>query len=598
MNNIALLASPGVGSRLVRAQIEKALPTVRVLDVDDKLIKQEHLWSNPRLRSVSHDARSIRSLIEGLTRDALLHYWNAAYDDVVKQASDEGSGTNVVSFHPSYYSARRSEFYSTLARPISRENELHFDHVVLLIDDIYDIQRRLGNRGDIYDLNFRLTRHLLLQKLDDFLKNREDTQEEGQLAWDSLRAENLNAVLSDIATWRRFDMVQAELLARAHRCRLTVLGVKHPFRSLLELIKDPINSRTAYLSHPISRPRRAVLSGTVPDWPEVVLSSNRLGDRLAPEGLDLVMPTSIDEFRIVPPSDESRPFERCYRLGVRWPHLSPTGAIVPNDAPADLAIAPAAAGELQLGKYARSLEKMIFGEVPFRDHFLVSNTDSFFVYRPLFGVKASEDPKERGGGFSGGVQAEIDHWVDSWNFRDFEIRKRRALFVHCLSDIEEIYWLWAGPNPQDRRERAVHLTGVEQALRAHLRDSYGLKRSDIESVLKGESLREDMLDAAVIDSTLDATDLRRRAYEAAGRSYLIQYLSGNIERQDLLESGDAGILLVEGEELFDRDLQECAAFLRGDSSWSTLLVDQTGALERGLKVPTIGAWVQEFLSAS
>ncbi|MBT2532793.1 hypothetical protein J7E83_11795 [Arthrobacter sp. ISL-48] len=598
MVNIALLASPGVGSRLVREQLLRALPDMGLHDVDDELIRQEHLWLNARLRSVPAQARSIRSLIEGLTRDALLNYWNEAYQGIIDHIVQNKVNTNVVSFHPSYYSSRRSEFYSTLAFPISQRDDLRFSHIILLIDDIYDIQRRLGGKNDIFDLKKRLDRHLLSQRLDVYQAAKGELPDHMGETWESFRSENLNAVLSDIATWRRFDMVQAELLARAHDCKLTVLGVKHPFRSLVELIKDPNNSKTAYLSHPISRPRRAVLAGTVADWPEVVLSSNRLGDRLASEGVDLVMPTSIDEFRIMPAPDETRPYERPYRLGKRWPDLSPTGAIVPNESPADLAVLPDLLTELKLGTHARGLEKMIIGEVPFRDHFLVSNTDSFFVYRPLFGVKTSESTKERGGSFSGGVQAEIDHWVDSWDSQSFGTRKRRALFTHCLSDIEEIGWLWAGNQPQNINERKLHVRGVEQALRSHLREEYGLKRFDIENVLQGEPLREDMLDAAVMDASHDAGELRVQAYETAGKSYLVQYLSGGIERQDVLDSGDVGIFLVDGEELFDNDLRECAAFLRGESSWPTLLLDQGGVLERGLGVAAIGEWVEGLLAPS
>jgi hypothetical protein len=525
-----------------------------------------------------------------------LDYWNRAYDSVIARAGVAPEKPKIVAFHPSYYSARRSEFYSTLSQPIARKEQLNFDHVVLLIDDIYDIQRRLGTKGDIYDLERRLSRHLLSQKLDRFLRPLDEMDATERLSWVRLRAENLNATLSDISAWRRFDMVQAELLARAHECRLTVFGVKHPFRSLRQLLTDPSGTKTAYLSHPISRPRRAMLNGTVADWPQVVVSSNRLGDRLAPDGIDLVMPTAIDEFRVQPAPDAAAPFSRPYRLGVRWPELSPTGAILPNPLPADLALEVEPDIETELGEYARALEKTIIGEVPFRDHFLVSNTDAFFVYRPLFGVKASEDTSERGGSFSGGVQAEIDHWVDSWITEPAAGAKRRALFAHSLSDIEEVAWLWAGGEPNDEDERRLHSRGLEQALRKHLREKYGLRHQDVESVLQGSALRDDMLDGAIIDASHDLPSLRASMYEDAGRNYLVQYLTGGIERGEILESGDVAILLFDHEELSDEELRNCAQFLRGESPWATSFVDPASVILRGLGVTTVEEWVSALLA--
>lgn len=586
-----------MGLRDVRNRLEEPPAVITVLDVDAAVVDDDALWASPRLRGVPRHLRTIRSPIEGFPRETMLEHWNRSYDSLVGKADAlvakaDSSSPQVLAFHPSYYSARRSELYSTLARPIARKDDFKFDHVVLLIDDIYDVQRRLGSSRDIYDLQKRLDRHLLSQKLDNFRLDFGKGTPEEEATWWRLRAENLNATLADIAVWRRFDMVQAELLAQAHECRVTVLGVKHPFRSLQQLLSDPLGTTTTYLSHPISRPRRAVGSGTVTGWPDVVVSSNRLGDRLAAENVELVMPTSIDEFRVVPA--KSTPFEREYRLGPRWPDLSPTGAILENKEPANLALTPSGQGVEALGTYARALEKMIIGEVPFRDHYLVSNTDSFFVYRPLFGVEGAISSSERGGSFSGGVQAEIDHWVDSW---DTEIRKRprRALFVHCYSDVQEIVWLWAGLAPSDQEARALNAHGLEQSLRHYLRDQFGLKHADVEAVLSGGELRDDMLDSAIVDASHDPSAILSQALEDAGRNYFVQYLTGGIERAEVLESGDVAIYLTENEELTDEELHACAEYLRGESTWQDLLSDPSAVLLRGLGTGSMGEWVRAML---
>lgn len=585
-----------MGLRDVRARLARELSDVSVSDIDAAIVADDSIWSSPRLRAVAPEARTIRNLVEGFPREVMLDYWNAAYDKTVEELKSDNA-PHVVAFHPSFYSARRSELYSTLGRPIASAAEFRYDHIVLLIDDVYDIQRRLGSPGDIYDLKKRLDRHLLSQKLDAYREGTDALDEQGRVSWWQLRAENVNATLTEIAMWRRFDMIQAELLSRAHGCRLTVLGVKHPFRSLRQLLSDPKATTTAYLSHPISRPRRAVLSGSVPSWPDVVLSSNRLGDRLAEAGIDLVMPTSIDEFRVTPSPASESPMQRPYELGARWPNLSPTGAILENDDPASLPLQPDDEVKLALGTYARALEKMIIGEVPFRDHFLVSNTDAFLVYRPMFGVGISAATAERGGSFSGGVQAEIDHWVDCWSTEQ-RSPKRRALFVHCLSDIKEVAWMWAGENPSDSRARQLHRQGLQRALRQYLRDEYGMKHADVEAILDGAALRDDMLDSAVIDSSHDVSMLRARAYEQAGIGYLVQYLTGGIERRDILESGDVAVYLTTHEELSDQELREISAFLRGASPWSGVLVDGANVLVDGLSASSIGDWVGGFLGSA
>jgi hypothetical protein len=167
-----------------------------------------------------------------------------------------------------------------------------------------------------------------------------------------------------------------------------------------------------------------------------------------------VMPTAIDEYRIAQKSEEGTILKR--RLPVleeRWPLPAAAIASLLYSAPKNSADmhhkdllkdkGPSSKSELADGEVVstqlRALESQIMFQIASRDHLLVSSTNGLLVFRPFY----------RKGEFSGGVQAEIDHWdiLTSRYSKDPNTRaekrekeedidsNRRAAFIHFDDDI-------------------------------------------------------------------------------------------------------------------------------------------------------------------
>jgi len=167
-----------------------------------------------------------------------------------------------------------------------------------------------------------------------------------------------------------------------------------------------------------------------------------------------VMPTAIDEYRIAQKSEEGTVLKR--RLPVleeRWPSPAEDIDSILYSAPKNSADmhhkdlltdkGPSSKSELADGEVVstqlRALESQIMFQIASRDHLLVSSTNGLLVFRPFY----------RKGEFSGGVQAEIDHWDILTNrySKDPNTRaekrekeedidsNRRAAFIHFDDDI-------------------------------------------------------------------------------------------------------------------------------------------------------------------
>lgn len=611
MPRVALLATPGVGLRKVQGRLERLKGVENVIDVEDILLKREDLWASSRLKAVPYESRKMRSFTEAFTRGQVLDEWAEAYSEAASISQTTEIGTSVISFHPSLYSQRRSELYSTLLAPMSSVTFVKFDHVVLLIDDIYDMQSRLGGTQDIFELESSLSKELVAQRLGKYRADKPPKSGDPEReTWCSLRAEHINTIMGRLATWRRFDMIQAELLAQVHKCRLTVLGVKHPLRTLEELVTEPTRAHTSYLSHPISRPRRAFNKREIPVWPpKVVLDSNLLGDRLAAleQSVELVMPTAIDELRVTGPATTD-PFKRSYSLTARWPRLSETDEIVPNENPADLPVDSEMAGEqdLNLGSQARSLERLIYGEVPFRDHFLVAHTDSFLVYRPFFGCG-----NEAGGKFSAGVKAEIRHWADAASVVKVQNQDRRAVFIHSSEDVKRLADCLENPSDKDKDEQSVSDSAryaLRTKLNSVLQNDIGIQPSDAWLLCEGRELSMDMLDSAKMDSVV-AGNIQKQIENARTKcvaDYLVELLT-DVHSEELLRGGKIALVVMQNDQLSDRELGEIGSFLHGTRPWPQAnpdsvyvepFLDPYGRLSRSFTAGSLSDWYVNFLTAS
>lgn len=409
MSLTLLVASPGVGLGVARRRLEaldRERGQVATRDVEETLL----------------DGRpeTIQLFLQRRSRSRILDEWGSAFESALGELLRSDREHKVLSFHPSLFDRNRTEFISTVNRALQGLEKCgaSVDRVVLLIDDIYDMFYRLNKtRKDLFFFDEWHDQRMVAR----------------DIVWDSIRledrpalyAESLLSILSQILNWRHFDMLAAESLSPEGE--LTVLGVKHPRESLHLLIVNP-QVQTSYLSHPISRPRRAHRKTGV--WPEVVEQSNDLALQGLRAGVVVVCPTAIDEYRIVRAAEDAESvFDRKLRLGARW--LLIGGAtedlIAVTEDPSDLAevlnrFGDGESPDFLLGRYAGILEGMVSLEVPFRDYFLVHHTDHFIVHRPLYDSRS----------FSDGVAAEIDAWR---RLSKETGSSRRALFVHTFMDL-------------------------------------------------------------------------------------------------------------------------------------------------------------------
>ena len=300
-------------------------------------------------------------------RHELYGCWKDRYSEIlddiaaIEASKTEGDAVaHVVCMHLTWYNAIWKEFFSPVNILSLANREFPICHVVVLIDDVYDMFRRLQLPQSLYDDATMSTTELGIKKLskpvrqppegtDDGLTETE-TPEEASDATDAAPAESndeaarvrvqvVELALGELLSWRQAEMVRAESVARTLECDLTLFATKHTRASLRLLAERPDTPRV-YLSHRISEPRRAVtLEGPHADpaaaaWSPVAFEVNELhylfavpagvedggsylaDDQGAPAGQALINPTAIDELRF---ETDPTTLLRIPRLTPRWP---------------------------------------------------------------------------------------------------------------------------------------------------------------------------------------------------------------------------------------------------------------------------------------
>ncbi|MDX6446500.1 MAG: hypothetical protein QOH71_3574 [Blastocatellia bacterium] len=329
---------------------------------------------------------------------AIRHYWQVG----AKRALDEmKSNTEAdivfVIFHACYQSDHYRWRLSAVDPSIL--SEFGFHAFITLIDDVYDVHRRRAddlaaermavgyNEGDNIERAQKLI-ELSVSYLDHFL------------------------------FWRQEEIVLTDLFAAACGVPSHVFAIKHPTRTLAKLIEDP--GVSTYFSHPITAIRTQSDFDRTDDFSEINQISSVLREKTT-----LIEPTTIDEYRIV--TDRTGGINRYVpKLSPRWPLLQK---------PSDLAFAPLNVYSDPLEEYVfsktnaaalgleRECESICNGEGPksvldlisltmqrlseriaeditWRDHYLVDQTKSLVVYRPL-----------QKGRLSLGVKRELEYYA-------------------------------------------------------------------------------------------------------------------------------------------------------------------------------------------
>jgi hypothetical protein len=504
MSLTLVCSSPGTDLRAslesLEASIRSVSRDVRREDVED-VLRGALEATDPELEALSnsepfvqvrnsrpHQQWNMEVVTEELPRRLVIELWRGALQFALARLGD-GGGRRLLSCHLTLYSYRSNEFYSPVAISAFPDN-LVPSTVLILIDDVFDMFERLRQPGMVYESceTDYIRRSVKTDDLNEELNlicadqvQQEVNPADLQLC-QRLRFEARTNTLQQLLAWRRADMVLGELIAAQWPdSRVAFIGTKQDRHALARWLRE--DQPIAYLSHPISRPRRDLREERTrnPDasWDAVPVVSqfNDLQFELGARDVFAVMPTAIDEFRLV---RGDHPLSRRPLLDDRWP--IPQHSDVLYRPPS--ASAPEYRELLHLGEVhdppavdgmLRSLEMSIRDEIAFRDHLLVAHTNHLIVFRPLY----------QKGDFSDGVLAEIQHW-EALARSD---GRRRSVFVHAPEDLTALEGflaeeprrttfmaLW-GANTRDSHTDQ-HLLGFADAAspRSHHASSAGVAR--------------------------------------------------------------------------------------------------------------------------
>lgn len=480
--------------------------TIQVLDVEAELIASlsaDDRKSARKRRAAGAADIDMASVARAFPREKVLRLWSEALSKLLNEPL-EGRDWVIVC-HLTLYRNDRSEFYSTagLLTAAILGAGLTIDEVVLLIDDVYDMYVRLSQEFGALNAQDRITRWM------DFTTKSTPKQVWGRLNADGgtevehVSLETSVQTINLLVGWRRQESISAEALAGATGARLTVLGIKHSYTSLLKLVSPTDgHARRIYISHPISAYRRSIntLLGagqhvTEGSWEQGVAECNRIPALLETNSsLVAIMPTAIDELRFRGlEKDSIRLTERSPTLGPRWPLMNhgvglvaggASGAVLSHDSVQhqELLIAEKSAIRDQqfTGELTRFVEGLMFIEIPYRDHLIVANTDGFLVFRPL-------SDRAR---VSSGVEHEVMHW---WDKVEVGASKSRLAILHTTEDLALLKTRWEGTGfwfegSEGLRAVAVTIEGIRAGAGAFLAEDYDLRLAEAESVLDGNTL--------------------------------------------------------------------------------------------------------------
>jgi len=309
----------------------------------------------------------------------LLRLWKDAIDNSLRALPIRR--TLFLSLHPILYSSDSREYFSPvdldyLKRKLN-ERGRKVGAVISLIDDIYDIYRRLRAPNELLS----------------------DVEYTGE---DSAILQSIVEIMM-LLDWRAQEIMRAEQIAQSLGVRHYVLATKHPLSVAYDLIftaKTPV-----YISHPISAVRALERRGKKAEAKRIKSEINSLIRRLVKSSkLTPIFPTTIDEFRIsqdgdryIPALTERWPFDSPRRLLYCNPPKEPRNPLDPDrwfkaakkNKPEKLPM---------LHELLKTLRDRIGMQVGARDKKLVEQSDGLVVFRPYFGGTLSE-----------GVQKEIAH---------------------------------------------------------------------------------------------------------------------------------------------------------------------------------------------
>ncbi len=199
--------------------------------------------------------------------------WRRAYGDIEKKITNISPESNIfLSMHASYYHQGTCELISVINFESLLKLKSRIKCVIVLIDDIYDIYKRLVDQGQMFD---------------DILKTGS--------AYDTIYNSVKNYI--SILEWRQLEINISRLLSEMFETKLFIVAIKHPVFLIRRIIDNLCEQlKILYLAHPISAIRRSSVA-IIPGFASEV---NNFAQTIIDNDNKTVMflPGTIDELRI------------------------------------------------------------------------------------------------------------------------------------------------------------------------------------------------------------------------------------------------------------------------------------------------------------
>lgn len=336
--------------------------------------------------------------------------WTKAFEHVMNllQSQSEVHEFTFLTFHACYYHQKRTEFVSPVNLKELMQLKDRTKMIIVLIDDCYDIYRRLMDKDEMYDeaLSSDKSLYTLLESI---------------------------CNLSDLLIWRETEIAFSGKIAQLLGVPLYVISVKHPDFMVSRLISNPREKlKMLYLSHPISVIRRQRPYERLPEF--YTQLSNFITDVLEHDNIVLFVPDTIDEYRIkknngadlyIPDIIGGWPLP----FSDKWLHeplperLSKINPLNPTQYKYSAASADA---KTAISSTLRILNRRIGNQINSRDRTLVEQSkDGIIVYRPYLAASTHS-----------GVEAETIHNCD---LRDtYDEKERKTYIITTQEDLGKL----------------------------------------------------------------------------------------------------------------------------------------------------------------
>lgn len=443
-NLIILCAPPGSELRSAIAKVKDSLEQVGKSvgheDVEDTLCALDQTSEALKLAgfSTSHKLPSMREITSRLARTEVIDLWMSALRRCYSRLESSSSDIKMLSCHLTCYGGKRSEIYSVVAPTEEFKRErLNVSHVLILIDDVFDMFSQLSEQHQLYDNSAMLQDYLWQKARDEGYTSPEEFTDP---ALATLVFQWRTNAIRHLLAWRRHEIIRAEDLTRHLNAKFMILGIKHE-KSIAARFLTGKDEFIVYLSHPITRFRR--LKRSIDSWNEEVFQINEIPSIFLNHGVTTIMPTAIDENRFTRGESLSHTglAHRSPALEERWPLVAEDVDLLytrHKGGPDHRALLIERVSDTQIEKLAqlpdctppaqetspiiRSLEDEILRDISSRDHSLVTYTDGLLVFRPL----------DNQGMISGGVDAELEYCCRLMHLDN----RRRVAFIHFEDDVK------------------------------------------------------------------------------------------------------------------------------------------------------------------